>query len=163
MIGLAIGRTDYNSRAAEAIELANPGVAVPRAEYRWNSSTALTSDLAGTCARTSNTLSSPAGTSMFRPWSSSAFGRTSSFNTLSRPFRPHKAKQRGVCCGRPSRLTGDQVSLPRLLMEEEPCVKDWVEKKSRRHMLRARNRQGFGWARWSRGWLYQTLKLLGRS
>jgi len=26
-------------------------------------------------------------------------------------------------------------------------------------MLRARNRQGFGWARWSRGWLYQTLKL----
>ena len=23
----------------------------------------------------------------------------------------------------------------------------------------ARNRQGFGWARWSRGWLYQTLKL----
>jgi RNA-directed DNA polymerase len=34
-----------------------------------------------------------------------------------------------------------------------------VEKKIRRHMLRARNRQGFGWARWSRGWLYQTLKL----
>jgi porin len=32
-IGLATGRTDYNSRAAEAIELANPGVAVPRAEY----------------------------------------------------------------------------------------------------------------------------------
>jgi RNA-directed DNA polymerase len=38
-------------------------------------------------------------------------------------------------------------------------VKDWVEKKIRRHMLRARNRQGFGWARWIRGWLYQTLKL----
>jgi RNA-directed DNA polymerase len=38
-------------------------------------------------------------------------------------------------------------------------VKDWVEKKIRRHLLRARNRQGFGWARWSRGWLYQTLKL----
>jgi porin len=33
MIGVAIGRTNYNSRAAEAIELANPGVAVPRAEY----------------------------------------------------------------------------------------------------------------------------------
>src|SRR5277367_6434860 len=28
-------------------------------------------------------------------------------------------------------------------------VKDWVEKKIRHHMLRARNRQGFGWARWS--------------
>jgi porin len=33
MIGVAIGRTGYNSRAAEAIELANPGAAVPRAEY----------------------------------------------------------------------------------------------------------------------------------
>jgi RNA-directed DNA polymerase len=38
-------------------------------------------------------------------------------------------------------------------------VKDWVERKIRRHLLRARNRQGFGWARRSRGWLYQTLKL----
>jgi RNA-directed DNA polymerase len=38
-------------------------------------------------------------------------------------------------------------------------VKDWVEKKIRRHMLRSRNRKGSGWTRWSRGWLYQTLKL----
>jgi RNA-directed DNA polymerase len=38
-------------------------------------------------------------------------------------------------------------------------VKDWVEKKIRRHMLRARNRQGFGWTRWSRDWLYHTLRL----
>ena len=37
-------------------------------------------------------------------------------------------------------------------------VKDWVEKKIRRHLLRARNPQGFGW-RWSGGWLYRTLKL----
>jgi porin len=45
MIGVAIGRTGYNSRAAEAIELANPGVAVPRAEYPLESSfTATTSD-----------------------------------------------------------------------------------------------------------------------
>ena len=36
-------------------------------------------------------------------------------------------------------------------------VKDWVEKKIRRHMLRARKRQGFGWTRWSRDWLYETL------
>jgi hypothetical protein len=27
-------------------------------------------------------------------------------------------------------------------------AKDWVEKKIRRHLLRARNRQGFGWTRW---------------
>ena len=38
-------------------------------------------------------------------------------------------------------------------------VKDWVEKKLRRHMERARNRKGFGWKRWSRQWLYQSLRL----
>jgi RNA-directed DNA polymerase len=38
-------------------------------------------------------------------------------------------------------------------------IKDWVEKKVRRHMLRARKRKGFGWKRWSRQWLYETLKL----
>ena len=38
-------------------------------------------------------------------------------------------------------------------------IKDWVEKKVRRHMLRARKRKGFGWTRWSRRWLYETLKL----
>ncbi len=29
-------------------------------------------------------------------------------------------------------------------------IKDWVEKKIRRHMMRARNQKGFGWKRWSR-------------
>jgi RNA-directed DNA polymerase len=38
-------------------------------------------------------------------------------------------------------------------------VKDWVEKKVRRHLMRARGRQGYGWARWSRQWLYQRLGL----
>ncbi|MCX4177605.1 MULTISPECIES: group II intron reverse transcriptase/maturase, partial [Paraburkholderia] len=38
-------------------------------------------------------------------------------------------------------------------------VKDWVEKKIRRHMGRSRNRGGFGWKRWSRRWLYEELKL----
>lgn len=36
-------------------------------------------------------------------------------------------------------------------------VKDWVEKKIRRHLMRARHRQGFGWKRWSRAWIYTTL------
>jgi len=40
-------------------------------------------------------------------------------------------------------------------------VKDWVEKKIRRHLMRARKRKGFGWNRWSREWLYQTLELYG--
>jgi RNA-directed DNA polymerase len=36
-------------------------------------------------------------------------------------------------------------------------VKDWVEKKIRRHLMRARKRTGFGWKRWSSEWLYGTL------
>jgi RNA-directed DNA polymerase len=38
-------------------------------------------------------------------------------------------------------------------------IKDWVDKKIRRHMLRARKRRGFGWKRWSRRWLHETLGL----
>jgi RNA-directed DNA polymerase len=38
-------------------------------------------------------------------------------------------------------------------------IKDWVEKKVRRHLMRARKRRGFGWKRWSRQWLYQRLGL----
>jgi RNA-directed DNA polymerase len=38
-------------------------------------------------------------------------------------------------------------------------VKDWVEKKIRCHLMRSRKCRGFGWNRWSRAWLYETLKL----
>jgi RNA-directed DNA polymerase len=38
-------------------------------------------------------------------------------------------------------------------------IKDWVEKKVMRHLARAQKRRGFGWQRWSRPWLYGTLKL----
>jgi RNA-directed DNA polymerase len=38
-------------------------------------------------------------------------------------------------------------------------VKDWVEKKIRRHLMRARKRRGFGWKRWRRQWLYKHLGL----
>lgn len=40
-------------------------------------------------------------------------------------------------------------------------VRDWVEKRVRRHFMRAQHRQGFGWQRWSRRWLYDGLKLHG--
>ena len=36
-------------------------------------------------------------------------------------------------------------------------VKVWVEKKVRRHLMRARGRQGFGWKRWSTAWVYTVL------
>ena len=38
-------------------------------------------------------------------------------------------------------------------------IKLWVEKKIRRHLMRARKREGFGWKRWSKQWLYNTLGL----
>ena len=36
-------------------------------------------------------------------------------------------------------------------------VKDWVYKKIRRFLMRSRRRQGFGWKRWSRDWIYEKL------
>ena len=38
-------------------------------------------------------------------------------------------------------------------------VRDWVEKKVRRHLARNSKRPGFGWKRWSRRWLYTHLGL----
>jgi RNA-directed DNA polymerase len=38
-------------------------------------------------------------------------------------------------------------------------IRNWVEKKIRRHLARSRLRQGFGWKRWSRQWLYESLGL----
>lgn len=38
-------------------------------------------------------------------------------------------------------------------------IKIWVEKKIRRHLMRAQKRQGFGWERWSTQWLHDTLGL----
>ena len=41
-------------------------------------------------------------------------------------------------------------------------VKDWVEKKMRRHLMRAHELRGFGWKRWSRRWLYDELGLFNQ-
>ena len=38
-------------------------------------------------------------------------------------------------------------------------VRRWVERKVRRHLMRARNRRGFGWKRWSTARLYDSLGL----
>jgi len=38
-------------------------------------------------------------------------------------------------------------------------IRQWVEKKIRRHMMRARKRPGFGWKRWSRRWIHDVLGL----
>jgi RNA-directed DNA polymerase len=38
-------------------------------------------------------------------------------------------------------------------------IRNWVEMKVRRHLARTRKRLGFGWKRWSRRWLYESLGL----
>ena len=38
-------------------------------------------------------------------------------------------------------------------------IKNWVEKKVRRHLQRARQKPGFGWKRWSTDFIYKYLKL----
>jgi RNA-directed DNA polymerase len=38
-------------------------------------------------------------------------------------------------------------------------VRDWVEKRMRRHVARNSKREGFGWKRWSRRWLHGKLGL----
>lgn len=38
-------------------------------------------------------------------------------------------------------------------------IKDWMEKKIRRHQMRARKRCGFGWDRWNSEWFYKSLGL----
>jgi RNA-directed DNA polymerase len=43
-----------------------------------------------------------------------------------------------------------------------PCfnfIRQWVEKRIRRHLMRARKQKGFGWKRWSRQWVYGELGL----
>jgi RNA-directed DNA polymerase len=40
-------------------------------------------------------------------------------------------------------------------------VRWWVEKKVRRHLMRARERPGFGWRMWSTQWFYRELGLYG--
>ena len=38
-------------------------------------------------------------------------------------------------------------------------IQDWVEKKIRRHQMRARKSTGFGWKRWSKEWFHNVLGL----
>ncbi len=40
-------------------------------------------------------------------------------------------------------------------------IRNWVEQKVRRHLAKSRQRQGFGWKRWTRRWLYDALGLFG--
>jgi len=38
-------------------------------------------------------------------------------------------------------------------------VKDYVEKKVRRYLMKQRGKKGYGWKRWSKDWLYNEVGL----
>jgi RNA-directed DNA polymerase len=108
------------------------------------------------------------------------FRRVRSLQGKWRPYYPPKLKQRTALLRKLKDIFGRFVSQPadRVVQLINPIlrgwvnyfaigdasrcfsfVKDWVEKKVRRHLMRARNRRGFGWKRWSRQWLYDELRL----
>jgi RNA-directed DNA polymerase len=99
------------------------------------------------------------------------------------PFRIPKAKKRTALLGTLRAVFRRFQSQPvrRLIDEINPIlrgwvnyfamghssrcfgfIRDWVEKKIRSHLARACQRRGFGWKRWRREWLYETLGLFNQ-
>src|SRR3954449_260252 len=87
--------------------------------------------------------------------------RTALFDKLREIFRSHASRPIGGLIEAVNPILRGWVNYFRI-GNSSRCfgvVKDWVEKKVRRHMMRARQRQGYGWKRWSKQWLYDTLGL----
>jgi RNA-directed DNA polymerase len=108
------------------------------------------------------------------------FRRIRSLQGKWRPYYPPKLKQRTVLLRKLKDIFRRFVSQPvdRVVQLINPIVRGWVnyfaigdarrcfsfvqhwlEKKVRRHLMRAQKRPGLGWKRWSRRWLYDDLGL----
>src|SRR5215469_10454805 len=108
------------------------------------------------------------------------FRRVLSINKKWRPNYAPKLKKRTALFGKLKEVFRHSVSQPvgKVIEQINPIlrgwvnyfrvgnsghcfsvIKAWVEKKVRRHLMRARNRQGNGWKRWSKAWLYGPLGL----
>jgi RNA-directed DNA polymerase len=108
------------------------------------------------------------------------YRRNLSFNQKWRPYYAPKLKKRTALYAKPREVFRQHVSWSVEIVIERinpilrgwvnyfrvghssSCfskVKQWVEKKVRQHLMRARGRKGFGWTRWSSEWLYDRLGL----
>lgn len=89
--------------------------------------------------------------------------RTELLDDLKEVFSNHRSQPVGIVIGEINAILRGWINYFRV-GNSSKCfsyIKDWVEKKVRRHLMRARNRKGFGWKRWSKGWLYDVLGLYG--
>jgi RNA-directed DNA polymerase len=87
--------------------------------------------------------------------------RTALLQTLKQVFRSHRSRPVTEVIARINPILRGWVQYF-AFGHSSRCfsyIRDWVEKKIRHHLARARQRHGFGWKRWSREWLYGTLGL----
>ena len=87
--------------------------------------------------------------------------RTALLRTLKQVFRSHRSRPVAEVIARINPILRGWVQYF-AAGHSSRCfsyIRDWVEKKIRAHLARARQRHGFGWKRWSKAWLYGTLGL----
>jgi RNA-directed DNA polymerase len=87
--------------------------------------------------------------------------RTALFERLRGVFRSHVSQPIGEVIELINPILRGWVNYFRIGNSSKcfAVIKNWVEKKVRRHLMRASNRKGYGWKRWSREWLYNQLGL----
>jgi RNA-directed DNA polymerase len=87
--------------------------------------------------------------------------RTALFGKLREIFRSHVSQSVGKVIEAINPILRGWVNYFRVGNSSHcfAVIKTWVEKKVRRHLMRARNRRGYGWKRWSKEWLYGQLGL----
>jgi RNA-directed DNA polymerase len=87
--------------------------------------------------------------------------RTALLRTLKQIFRSHRSRPVAEVIGRINPILRGWVQYF-AAGHSSRCfsyIRDWVAKKIRTHLARARQRHGFGWQRWSNAWLYGSLGL----
>src|ERR1700680_2313785 len=87
--------------------------------------------------------------------------RTALLRTLKQVFRSHRSRPLSEVIAKINPMLRGWVQYF-AVGHSSRCfsyIRDWVEKKIRHHLARARQRHGFGWKRWSKAWLYGTLGL----
>jgi RNA-directed DNA polymerase len=87
--------------------------------------------------------------------------RTALFAKLSEVFRQHVSQPVGEVIEEINPILRGWVNYYRI-GHSSRCfskIRDWVETKIRRHLMRSRLRKGHGWKRWSSEWIYSRLRL----